>query len=123
MFFFFLDRLTSQEEIQALRSALAEARRVVPDLSVATLTTFLDLAARARDEPVTTKDMTKACAIPYARLMRHVEVLSEGSRRSPGHGLLEKAINPVDRRAEVRLSLKGHMLLAAMAASLHITDP
>ena len=122
MFFFFLDRLTNQTDVQALRSALAAARRVAPDISIATLGTFLDLAAQAREKPVTTREMTSACAIPYARLMRHVEVLSDGSRRSPGHQLLEKAINPADRRIEIRLSLKGQTLLAAMVAPLCAAD-
>jgi len=118
MFFFYLDRLTRESEILPLRTALAAARQVVPDISVATLATFLELAAKARDEPVTTREMSTACAIPYPRLMRHIEVLAEGSRRSPGHGLLEKAMNTADRRAEIKLSLKGQRLLAAMAAPL-----
>lgn len=122
MFFFFLDRLANQNEVQALRSALAEARRVVPDISVGTLATFLDLAAQAHDEPKSTKDVATACAIPYARLMRQVEVLSDGSRRSPGHHLLEKVVNPEDRRSWIMLSSKGQILLAAMSARLRAAD-
>jgi DNA-binding MarR family transcriptional regulator len=118
MFFFYLDRLTHDGAIDPLRTALAAAREVVPDISVATLTTFLDLAAQARDEPITTKEVSNACSIPYARLMRHIEVLGEGSRRSPGHGLLKKAMNTVDRRPEIKVSPKGRELLAAMAAPL-----
>lgn len=100
-----------------MRNAIGVARAVMPDVSIATLTTFLDVALHSADEPPA-KTLAERAGIPYDRLMRHINVLSEGTRRVPGHELLVKTYDKKLRRHRIRVTSKGSELLAQISSQI-----
>lgn len=109
--FFFFFPLPDPEPTQRFRNAVVVARAVMPDVSIATLTTFLDVALHSADEPPA-KALAERAGIPYDRLMRHISVLAEGTRRVPGHELLVKAYDKKLRRHRIKVTPKGMEFLA-----------
>jgi hypothetical protein len=118
MFFFFFDHVIPPERVEPIRDAVAMAESVVPDVSVSTLRTFLEIAARSAAEPCSAPQLSKCTGIQYAKMMRHLEVLGPGSRRGPGHDLLGRRINPTTRRHEIHLTAKGMELVAKLAGAI-----
>ena len=86
---------------------------VMPDVSIATMRTFLKVAAKSADEP-SAKILAERAGLPYSKFMRHIEVLAEGSRRLPGHQVLTKTYNSDLRRHEIHVTLKGQHLLSSI---------
>ena len=122
MFFFFFSHAAPPERVGALRDAFAAAEEAIPEVSVATFRTFLEIAARSSEKPCSAPQLAKATGIEYAKLMRHLEVLSTGSRRGAGHELLEKRLDPTTRRHEIHLTLKGMALVAKLAQAIPATE-
>lgn len=112
MFFFFFP-LPDREPTQRFRNAVGVARAVMPDVSISTLTTFLDVALHSGDEPPA-KILAERAEIPYDRMMRHISVLAEGTRRVPGHELLVKTYDKRLRRHRIKVTPKGMQLLATI---------
>ncbi|SFD51510.1 hypothetical protein SAMN05428997_13116 [Bosea sp. CRIB-10] len=118
--FFFFFPLPDPEPTQRFRNAIGAARDVMPDVSIATLTTFLDVALHSADEPPA-KALAERSGIPYDRMMRHISVLAEGTRRVPGHELLVKAYDKKLRRHRIKVTPKGLELLAQINAQIENT--
>ena len=112
MFFFFY----VPSDPQHVRTAAAMydgPYDVMPDVSIATMRTFLNVAANSADEP-SAKILAERAGLNYAKFMRHIEDLAEGSRRVPGHQVLTKTYNAEMRRHEIHITLKGLNLLGAI---------
>ncbi|MGO4285854.1 hypothetical protein [Bosea sp. TAB14] len=116
VFFFFFPPIDEARTQQA-RNMLKAAREVMPDVSIATLASFLEVALSSGDQP-SAKTLAERAGIPYARFMRHVDVLAEGTRRVPGHKVLSKTYNDALRRHEIQMTGKGLSLLDAINAPL-----
>lgn len=88
-----------------------ELANIHPRMSVGTAQTFL-YVANNHDDPASQKiNMTQLCkhlAIPYSSLMRHVEILGEGSPGKPGLNLIVRVAVPGQRKEQyVELSVHG----------------
>lgn len=116
VFFFFFPPIDEARTEQA-RNMLKAAREAMPDVSIATLASFLEVALSSGDQP-SAKTLAERAGIPYARFMRHVDVLAEGTRRVPGHKVLSKTYNDELRRHEIQMTEKGLSLLDAINAPL-----
>lgn len=112
VFFFFFPPIDEARTEQA-RNMLKAAREVMPDVSIATFASFLEVALSSSDQP-SAKTLAERAGIPYARFMRHVDVLAEGTRRVPGHKVLSKTYNDELRRHEILMTGKGLSLLQAI---------
>ena len=123
LFFFFLDPVADEQRTRAVRNALVCARDLVPDLSVSALTTFMEVFLNAPGEPLSAKDLAAKVGIPYATFMRHIETLSEGSRRTAGYQLLTKSYDARSRRHEIKVTNKGQNLVRQVSLAVAATEP
>lgn len=106
----------------SLVRVLDVARDFVPELSIDTLATFLIVCSQGAELADLTKtfpQLAKERGIPYSRLMRQLDLLSDGTPSAPGHRLLDKIIDPRSKRNRKYIpSQKGDLLIRKMIASI-----
>lgn len=101
---------------------LDAAREFVPEISVDTLATFLVVCSQGAELAGLTKtfpQLAKERGIPYSRLMRQLDLLSDGTPSAPGHKLLDKIIDPRFKRNRKYIpSKRGDLLIRKMIAMI-----
>jgi hypothetical protein len=125
MFFFFYppsEQFEYGESLQCMHRSLEIARRAAPNISVGALATFVAVAAHCRELSslkTSLPQFARRIGIPYSRLMRELDGLSDGTPDRPGLGLLDKFIDPKARRNRKFLpSPSGQRVLQSMIDEL-----
>ena len=117
MFFLFLGARESYEspELENFAHALQVVQLRYPEITIGQLLTFLTvgLAPTRVGEDVSVSDIVaRSPGQGYPTVSRQIDQLGEGSSSRPGLGLINKAIDPADRRnRHVAISEQGKFLL------------
>lgn len=125
MFFLFYNAEDAPDygpNLSRLANVLNIAREFAPDISINTLSTFFiiiqynkELAGMNKTLP----QLSDELGIPYPRMMRHLDVLSDGTPSAPGHKLLDKIIDPRwKRNRKYAPSVRGDLMLRRMLEKL-----
>lgn len=125
MFFLFYDPENAPDygaSLIRLTNILDIARDFVPEVSTDTLATFLIVCSQGAQLAGLTKtfpQLAKERGIPYSRLMRQLDLLSDGTPSAPGHKLLDKIIDPRSKRNRKYIpSQRGDLLIRKMIAAI-----
>lgn len=97
--------------LQFLRAAIDVLNNIHPRMSVSTVQTLLYIAGSHDPSAPTQINLTelgKQLRVPYSTLIRHIEILGEGTPAKNGLNLVERVSIPGQRKEQyVRLSYKG----------------
>ncbi|HEV2630513.1 MAG TPA: hypothetical protein VGV41_17940 [Pseudolabrys sp.] len=110
--------------MNAMKAFLDVARTCDATMSVGALSTFLYVAVYVPELAsgrMSVQDLSRAMAVPYTSLARHIDLLSNGvPGRVRGLGLLERGALATNRRQnQIVLTEKGMELLARLAAAFN----
>lgn len=117
MFFFFLGAREPFEspELERLAHALDIVQRRCPALTIGQLSTLLTvgLVPEEQGQFISVSDITdRSPGKKYPTIARQLDLLGEGTAKSPGLKLIEKTVDPEDRRNRfVAISEGGKNLL------------
>lgn len=117
MFFFFepekLPLFTT--ELERFERVLSIVRAVHPQMTTATLVTLIGLARRQEmlwSRQLTLPEFADEMGMAYTSLLRNLDLLSEGSSKTSGLGLIEKGIDAVNQKERrLRITQDGLSLL------------
>lgn len=101
------------KEINKLIHVMDEFRIIHPDIQVQAMLSFFYIAEwSSGDDPVYIKDIAEAVGVPSATASRNVTLLSKGTYKSMGLGLVRAYEDPMYRtRKIVELTPKGDKLV------------
>lgn len=117
MFFLFLGarEVFESPELERFAQALETIQRRYPAITLGQLTTLLKagLAPQKEGEFVSVSDIVaRSHGQPYPTIARQIDLLGSGTGKNPGLQLIDKAVDPNDRRGRyVAISARGKMLL------------
>jgi hypothetical protein len=125
MFFFFYppgEDFDYGESMRRLHRSLEVARSAAPNISVSTLASFVAVAVHCKELTsleTSLPQFARRIGIPYSRLLRELDVLSDGTPDRPGLRLLDKFLDPEAPRYRKFLpSLNGQKVLLGMMDEL-----
>lgn len=129
MFFFFFpnDLPRFGPELTRFQHALRYVRDVHPQMSVSALATFVTLAHRQTEiwtNGLSLSDVAADLGVPYNSFVRTTELLGEGGNKIKGLGLIEKGMDPKNRKARrVIITPAGRKMLEHIENALKpLTD-
>jgi DNA-binding MarR family transcriptional regulator len=107
--------------LQFLHAAIDVLNDVHPRMSVSTVQTLLYIAG-SQDPSVPSQinltELGKQLQVPYSTLIRHIEILGEGTPTKSGLNLVERVSIPGQRKEQyVRLSYKGVDLISEVKST------
>ena len=117
MFFLFLGarEVFESPELERFAQALETLQRRYPAITLGQLTTLLKvgLAPQREGENVSVSDIVdRSHGQAYPTIARQIDLLGSGAGSNPGLQLIDKAVDPTDRRGRyVAISERGKMLL------------
>ncbi len=124
MFFFFLGARESFDspELERLARVLEIAQSRHRGMTLSMLTTLLRIGLTPTQEGqlISVSDLvTRFPDQTYSTVARQLDLLGDGTAKSPGPGLVEKQADPSDRRVRhVAISAAGRMLLHELDLAL-----
>ena len=128
MFFLFQKEHPSfGPELTRFQHALRCIQEIHPQMSVSALAAFVTLARRQEDiweKALSLADVAAELGMPYNSFIRTTELLGEGGKKVKGLGLIEKGMDPKDRKSRrVIITAAGrHVLEDIVDALTPLTD-
>lgn len=125
MFFFFLGAAEGFDSpgLERFTEALETTQIQYPGMTLAMLTTLLAVARAPTKsgDLVSVSDIAdRSARLKYPTIARQLELLGVGNANHPGLGLIDKQIDPLDRRLRyVALSGRGKALLYELDRTLN----
>jgi DNA-binding MarR family transcriptional regulator len=102
---------THRAGLQFLHATIDVLNNIHPRMSVSTVQTLLYIAGSqdpSAPSQINLTELGKQLRVPYSTLIRHIEILGEGTPTKIGLNLVERVSIPGQRKEQyVRLSYKG----------------
>jgi DNA-binding MarR family transcriptional regulator len=107
--------------LQFLHATIDVLNRIHPRMSVSTVQTLLYIAGTqdpSAPSRINLTELGKQLRVPYSTLIRHIEILGEGTPIKTGLNLVERVNMPGQRKEQyVRLSHKGVDLISEVKST------